>query len=79
MVRIVPFEGKGGRVETGAAQIGDDWPGLFIRGDDCIYLKAILERYISLDKESSLPQMLATGFFNMIVEEIENNVLVKPA
>lgn len=21
------------RIETGALQIGDDWPGLFIRGD----------------------------------------------
>lgn len=24
-----------GRVETGAVQFGDDWSGLFIRGDDC--------------------------------------------
>jgi len=23
------------RVETGVVQFGDDWPGLFIRGDDC--------------------------------------------
>ena len=28
------------RVETGAVQFGDDWPGLFIRGDDtnCLML-----------------------------------------
>jgi len=31
------------RVETGALQINDDWPGLFIRGDDCTALLAILE------------------------------------
>lgn len=26
------------RVETGAVQFGDDWPGLFVRGDDCFAL-----------------------------------------
>jgi hypothetical protein len=79
MVRFIPFEAKGGRVETGATQIGNDWPGLFIRGDDCIYLQAILDRYLSLDNESSLPQLLSTGFIHMIVEEIKNNVLIKKA
>lgn len=23
------------RIETGVVQFGDDWPGVFIRGDDC--------------------------------------------
>lgn len=27
-----------GRVETGVTVFGDDWPGLFIRGDDCFHL-----------------------------------------
>lgn len=27
-----------GRVETGAIQFGDDWPGLFVRGDGCAAL-----------------------------------------
>jgi len=26
----------GERVETGAVEFTDDWPGLFVRGDDCI-------------------------------------------
>ena len=30
------------RVETGALQINDDWTGLFIRGDDALYLRDIL-------------------------------------
>lgn len=25
------------RVETGAIQFGDDWPGLFIRGDNAMF------------------------------------------
>lgn len=32
------------RIETGALQINDDWPGLFIRGDNCELMKGILER-----------------------------------
>jgi len=32
------------RVETGPLQFGDDWPGLFVRGDDCIDLAYALER-----------------------------------
>lgn len=30
--------GYGRRVETGAVQFNDDWPGLFIRGDDSFSL-----------------------------------------
>lgn len=26
---------QGPRVETGPVRLGDDWTGLFIRGDDC--------------------------------------------
>jgi hypothetical protein len=26
------------RIETGAIQFGDDWPGLFIRGDEAIII-----------------------------------------
>ena len=34
------------RVETGAVQFGDDWPGLFIRGDNCIFYAMVLESII---------------------------------
>lgn len=38
-----------GRVETGRYQFDDDWPGLFIRGDDCMgfymTLTKVLEAY----------------------------------
>lgn len=35
---IIPWDRKkDGRVETGPVQFGpDDWPGMFIRGDDCM-------------------------------------------
>jgi hypothetical protein len=34
-VRQLPDSGE--RVETGAVQFGDDWPGVFIRGDHALY------------------------------------------
>jgi hypothetical protein len=30
------------RMETGAIQFGDDWPGLFIRGDNCLGIMSML-------------------------------------
>jgi len=46
-VRRLPGPTDGlGRVETGPIQIGEDWPGLFIRGDSAfglaMSLKAVL-------------------------------------
>jgi len=48
-------DGEVPRVETGAVQIGEDWPGLFVRGDEAVnlalnvgymepFIKALLER-----------------------------------
>ena len=37
-----------GRVETGALQINDDWPGLFVRGDDCAMLYTLLLDYLKV-------------------------------
>lgn len=32
-----------GRVETGAVQFGDDWPGVYIRGDYAMHTAQLLE------------------------------------
>lgn len=38
-VRSLPEPADGlGRVETGAVEFGNDWPGLFVRGDDAFGL-----------------------------------------
>lgn len=33
-VQKIPFPPGSPRVESGAVQFGDDWPGLFLRGDE---------------------------------------------
>jgi hypothetical protein len=40
------FPGQAERVETGAIQFGNDWPGLFLRGDDAIALRANIKTAI---------------------------------
>ena len=40
MTRKLPEQKE--RVETGSVQFGYDWPGLFIRGDECIELRDTL-------------------------------------
>jgi hypothetical protein len=37
-VQRIPYTPDEGRVESGAVQFGDDWPGLFIRGDNAFML-----------------------------------------
>ena len=34
----IPVVGSSGDMTTGAMQFEDDWPGLFIRGDDAAFL-----------------------------------------
>ncbi len=44
------------RVETGAVQFGDDWPGCWIRGDNAAMMAACLNRLL---RESQIPDNLA--------------------
>jgi hypothetical protein len=40
----IPVPGSSGQTPTGAIQFQDDWPGLFIRGDDAIILMSAIEQ-----------------------------------
>lgn len=31
-----------GRIETGALQLGEDWPGVFIRGDEALGMAGLM-------------------------------------
>jgi len=37
------------RVETGVVQFGDDWPGVFIRGDNAFFYAHALNDVLSLN------------------------------
>lgn len=44
----IPVPGGSDRIPTGAIRFQDDWPGLFIRGDQAVILGAKIR---NLDKE----------------------------
>lgn len=47
-VQRLPAPPGPGRVETGAVQFGDDWPGLFVRGDNAHALALHIRRLAEL-------------------------------
>jgi hypothetical protein len=55
MHNIVTIDYSENRVETGVIRFGDDWPGYFFRGDDCMGLADALNYIISREtfRESS--------------------------
>ena len=40
--RCLPAPVDGKRVETGPCKFGEDWPGVFVRGDDCLALSMLI-------------------------------------
>ena len=44
---VIPATILSGRVETGPVQFGDDWPGLFIRGDNAFGMKMAIDSAIT--------------------------------
>ena len=60
------------RVETGTVQFNEDWPGLFIRGDECHnFLRSV--RQASLSELDPLNQMI----LNRLADYLDD-VAVKP-
>jgi hypothetical protein len=45
---LTKLPGVQDRVETGPIQFGDDWPGMFIRGDNALIIAGMLD-YIAKD------------------------------
>jgi hypothetical protein len=46
------------RVESGPLRFGDDWPGLFLRGDDALGIAGQIDRLLSVltaDQVSAAP------------------------
>lgn len=66
-VRRLPAPPDGQRVETGPTQFGGDWTGIFIRGDQALYLAAMLagipepkHDWLAATVLSNLRKLLAT-------------------
>jgi hypothetical protein len=73
----IPLPGGSGRIPTGAMQFQDDWPGLFIRGDDAIVLmvriRHLLER-LAEHEDTSVTWVLL--HLRKLADLIERDVIV---
>ena len=58
MKNLRKFPEQKPRVETGPIQFGNDWPGIFVRGDDAFFYSQMIQTIIShndldiIDKKS---------------------------
>jgi hypothetical protein len=42
-VQVIPYPDTADRIETGAVQFGNDWPGLFVRCDNALDVAMAIE------------------------------------
>jgi hypothetical protein len=84
-VRRIEFDDTWERVETGAIAFGNDWPGLFIRGDQCIdmmnrlhHAKLLLDRYVPEGKKQDSSWFFAKTVIDGLIKMVNEDVLIKP-
>ncbi len=64
----VPALASGDRPETGPMQFGDDWPGVFIRGDNALmgYAPHLARALAVLPQEEWLAKSMLTGLLETL-------------
>lgn len=78
-VRNLPAPPDGTRVETGPVQFGDDWPGLFVRGDNAFALTLHIRRLAErLKGHSDAAVADSLQHLEDVAETIEREVIVHP-
>jgi hypothetical protein len=76
----IPVPGGSARVPTGALQFRDDWPGLFVRGDDAIGLMVSI-RHLADRLAGSDDSVVVSALSRLIgiANIIERDVVVRRA
>jgi hypothetical protein len=72
LITRIPLHGGSGAVPTGALQFQDDWPVLFVRGDDAIMLlaaiRALAERLAGHPDVAVASSLARLGRYAEIIE-----------
>lgn len=68
-VRIFPEQRE--RVETGVIRFGDDWPGVFIRGDNAAHFAMTLSHYMAGNHNNVIDAMVLNGLLTLLESCIE--------
>lgn len=78
-IRLIDHTGD--RVETGPTQLGGDWPGVFIRGENAQAFATILEMFLE-DMKDSAPASDTAQINRSVVQGLANllrSCTVRPA
>jgi len=74
----IPFPGGSGQTPTGAMQFQDDWPGLFIRGDNAVsLLSSIRGLQQRLADHPDVVVTAALSQLQQIADIIDRDVIVR--
>lgn len=65
--------GQDPRVESGALQFGDDWPGLFIRGDQCLHYLHCIRTALQHDHDL-MTKLTLESLIEMLQEPLPDSV-----
>lgn len=61
------------RVETGALQINEDWPGVFIRGDNAIYHAMQLRQLLAkLEQTGDITDIFAISSVKSLIDTLQS-------
>ncbi len=74
----IPFPGSSGQTPTGSLQFQNDWPGLFLRGDDAISLHSSI-RTLEQRLASHSDTVVASALHKLkkIADIVERDVIVR--
>ena len=61
------------RIETGAVEFDQDWPGLFIRGDDCMLFYSQLKQVIDRGLDNVFERQILTSLLEALQEPLVKN------
>jgi hypothetical protein len=65
------------RVETGALQINEDWPGVFVRGDNALYYAMALDRVLDqLDQSREIVDIISLSSLKSLVDTLRSCAIV---
>lgn len=66
MSKVRKLPGVDDRVETGPVQFGDDWPGIFIRGDNAMHYALALSSLLKNDGDP-IAEMVVEGLMHTLM------------
>lgn len=58
------------RVETGAVQFGDDWPGVFIRGDNAGHYAMVLKDMLASTTLGPIDKMTLSSLQRLLADAV---------